>query len=267
MLSGNFIRTTGLYKKQHDAVFCPHRWGLCEAGTKTGATTACIVWLLEKAFGADRGANFLWVAPTSALSYAAFQQMRRGLTQGSFVPRESPTPSLTIPNGAVISFKAADNPQSIESIDPSMGVSAAVVDRAAVCKEESWHNLRSALLSTEGPARIVGHVKGRSNWFYDFARRAESGEDLNAHYTKLTIFDAIDAGIITQSEVDDARKNLPEVVFRELYLAEPCDERLEQLGRSGDPRRLTDEELALYADLDPSTIMSISDTELAKLLQ
>lgn len=267
MLSSDFIRTTNLYKKQHDAIFCPHRWGLVEAGTKTGATTGCIVWLLEKAFSAQRGANFLWVAPSSAISYAAFQQTRRGLTQGAFIARESPTPSLTLPNGAVISFKAADNPQSIESIDPSMGVSSAVVDRAAMCKEESWHNLRSALLATEGPARIVGHVKGRNNWFYDFARRVESNEDPTSHYAKLTIFDAIEAGIITQSEVEDARKNLPEVVFRELYLAEPCDERLEQLGRSGDPKLLSDEELALYIDLDPSTITSVSDLELMKFIQ
>lgn len=262
MLSANFTRTTNLYARQHDAVFCPHRWALVEAGTKTGVTTSCIVWLLEQAFAGRYGANYLWVSATSALSYAAFQQMKRGLTQGSFIAQESPVPRITLPNQTVIFFKAGDNPLSLASAD----IYAAVIDRAASVKEESWYNVRGALLGTEGPARIIGHVKGRNNWFYYFARRVEGGEDPNAHYAKLTIYDAIEAGIITQSEVDDARKNLPEVIFRELYLAEPADERLEQLGRSGDPRLLSDEELALYIGLDPNTIMNISDTELKVIL-
>ena len=70
--------------------------------------------------------------------------------------------------------------------------------------------------------RIIGNVSGRRNWAYQLARRAEAGEP-GMHYAKITAYDAIKAGVLTQEEVEDARRNLSERVFRELYLAEPAD--------------------------------------------
>ena len=60
------------------------------------------------------------------------------------------------------------------------------------------------------------------NWAYQLARRAEAGEPY-MHYARITAYDAIKAGVLTQDEVEDARRNLSERVFRELYLAEPAD--------------------------------------------
>jgi len=243
MPSPDFIRPTYLYKKQHDAVFCPHRWALVEAGTKTGATTACIAWLSEQGFAGGYDQNYWWISSSSSQALAVYNRVKSGLTIGSFIAQESPIPKIIIANGAIIWFKSGDKPTSLIDED----VYAAVIDNPAYCKEESWFSLRATLTATEGPARIAGRVRGKDNWFYHFARRAESGGDPNAHYTKLTILDAIEAGIITQSEVDDARRNLPELIFRELYMAEPYDGRLEQMTYQGDPRRLPDEELELIA--------------------
>jgi hypothetical protein len=71
--------------------------------------------------------------------------------------------------------------------------------------------------------RIIGNVKGRKNWAYQLARAAEGGEPLWS-YTKLTADDAIDAGIVVQTEIEQARRQMPEAVFRELYYAEPADD-------------------------------------------
>jgi hypothetical protein len=71
--------------------------------------------------------------------------------------------------------------------------------------------------------RIIGNVKGRRNWAYRMARKAEAGEP-GMHYAKLTAYDAIRAGVLTAEEVEDAKAQLPESVFRELYLAEPADD-------------------------------------------
>ena len=43
-------------------------------------------------------------------------------------------------------------------------------------------------------------------------------------YQKITAYDAIDAGILSEDEIEDARRQLPDNVFRELYLAEPSDD-------------------------------------------
>src|SRR4051812_2377315 len=54
------------------------------------------------------------------------------------------------------------------------------------------------------------------------ARRAEAG-DPDMHYAKITEVDAVKAGILTDDEVADAKRQLPDAVFRDLYMADPSD--------------------------------------------
>lgn len=209
-----------LYEKQERAFFNPKRYSFIEASTKAGKTVAAIAWILEQALAGERGQNFWWVAPITEQSKIAYTRIKNGLTPGTFTPREAPTPTITLINGATIVFKSGDNPDSLYGED----VYGGVVDEASRCKEESWHALRSTLTATQGPVRIIGNVKGRKNWFFRLARIAESGRRDNMFYEKITVLDAIAAGVIPQSEVEDARATLPEAVFRELYMAEPSDD-------------------------------------------
>ena len=103
---------------------------------------------------------------------------------------------------------------------PSFSVGGFLVHN---CKEEAWFAVRSTLTATQGPVRIIGNVKGRRNWAYRLARRAESGEP-NMGYHKITAQDAIDAGVLAEMEVQDAKSVLPSTVFQELYLAEASDD-------------------------------------------
>ena len=209
-----------LYAKQRDALFSPKRWALVEASTKSGKTVGCISWLLEQALGGKPGQNYWWVAPVADQARIAFQRVKNGLTPGSFTAYESPLPRIVTLVGTIIWFKSADNPDSLYGED----VFAAVVDEASRCKPEAWHAVRSTLTATRGPCRIIGNVKGKRNWFYDFARRIEHGQEPNGIFARITAQDAIDAGVIDAEEVEDARRNLPENIFRELYMAEPGDD-------------------------------------------
>jgi hypothetical protein len=102
-------------------------------------------------------------------------------------------------------------------------VYAAVIDEASRCKEESWHAVRTTLTATRGPIRIIGNVKGRRNWAYQLARKAEGGEP-DMHYAKITAYDAVAAGILSADEIEDARSKLPADVFGQLYEAIPSDD-------------------------------------------
>jgi hypothetical protein len=113
-------------------------------------------------------------------------------------------------------FMSALDPDALYGED----VYAAVIDEGTRCKEASWYAVRSTLTATEGPIRIIGNVKGRKNWVYRMARKAEAGAP-NMHYAKLTAYDAIEAGVLSEEEVEDARAMLPDHVFKELYMAEP----------------------------------------------
>lgn len=204
---------------QMDALFCSERYAICEATTKSGKTVGCMAWLTEQAWlHGGPGHNFWWVAPIFAQAKIPFRRIKRNMSQGSYVANESEL-TLTLLNDSVLWFKGADKPDSLYGED----VYAAVIDEASRCKEEAWHALRTTLTATKGPVRIIGNVKGRKNWAYRMARRAEAGEK-DMHYAKITAYDAVAAGILSADEVEDAKRQLPGAVFRELYLAEPSDD-------------------------------------------
>jgi hypothetical protein len=207
-----------MYRQQLAAVFCNERYGLIEASTKSGKTVGCIAWLYEQAWLSKAGRNFWWVAPIYAQAKIAFRRLKRTLPPDLHQYNASEL-TVTLPNGAVLWFKGADHPDSLFGED----VYAAVGDEASRWKEEAWYALRSTLTQTRGPVRLIGNVKGRKNFFYRLCRRAESGEP-EMHYAKITAYDAVAAGVLDAAEIEDAKRTLPEAVFRELYLAEPSDD-------------------------------------------
>lgn len=208
-----------LYEKQREALFCPERYAICEATTKSGKTVGCMAWLTEQALiHGGPGRNFWWVAPIFPQAKIPYRRIKRGLPHDMYQANETEL-TLTLPNGAVLWFKGADKPDSLYGED----VYAAVIDEASRCKEEAWHAVRSTLTATRGPIRIIGNVKGRKNWAYHLARKAEAGEP-GMRYSKITAADAVEAGILSADEVEDARRHLPDAVFRELYMAEPSDD-------------------------------------------
>lgn len=203
---------------QLSAIFTPKRYSLIEASTKSGKTAGALVWLFEQAFvHGGIGKNFWWAAPVSAQADIAYRRMKRAIPRDLYKANETEK-HIELVNGSTIWFKSGEKPDNLFGED----VYAAVVDEASRIREESWHALRSTLTATRGHVRIIGNVKGRSNWFFHLARRAQRGA-AGMHYAKITAYDAVLAGILDQKEIDDARDVLPESVFRELYEAAPGD--------------------------------------------
>ncbi len=209
-----------LYKKQLDAFYTPKRYSFIEASTKAGKTHGAIVWLFEQAATslAD-GRNYWWVAPTISQAKIAFKRMCRA------IPKDQRTVNLTEReiilrwNNSVISFKSGEIADNLYGED----VYAAVIDEASRCREEAFHAIRSTLTATKGKLRAIGNVKGRKNWFYTMSRKAQGGA-VDMFYSKITAYDAVEGGVLDLAEIEDAKANLPEMVFRELYLAEPSDD-------------------------------------------
>ena len=212
-----------LYDKQRAALFTTARYALCEASTKAGKTHGCIIWLAEQAFKLQDGQSAWWVAPVQAQAKIAFRRMKRLLTQqlgkDAFTSTQSPMMIRLNENGALIEFKSAEKPDNLYGDD----VYAMVIDEASRAREESWHACRSTLTATNGPVRMIGNVKGRKNWFYHLCRKAEAG-DPGMHYAKLTAMDAVEGGVVKAEEIESAKRDLPEAVFNELYLAIPNDD-------------------------------------------
>jgi hypothetical protein len=215
-----------LYPKQLRAIFNPldlhgnpARYSMIEASTKAGKTHGCICWLFEQAaiYGKP-GRNYWWVAPVYRQAKIAFLRLKRACPKQLYHANNQDL-QITLLNGAVIEFKSAEKPDNLYGDD----VYAAVLDEASRMREEAWWAIRSTLTATNGPVRCIGNVKGQKNWFYKLSRMAAAGEPRMAHY-KMTAYDAVEGGVLKLEEVEDAKRLLPEDVFRELYLAEPSDD-------------------------------------------
>ena len=208
-----------LYEKQRRALFCPERYSFIEASTKSGKTHGALAWLIEQAIvHGGPGRNFWWVAPVQKTSNIAYKRAKRALKSAK--PKFNDTEKyITFINGSVMEFRSGENPDTLYGDD----VDAAVVDEGSRCKDDAWYAIRSTLTYTEGKLRVIGNVKGRKNWFYTRSRLAQQGEPDHA-YHQITCWDAIEAGVLKQVEVEDARRVLPEAVFKELYEAEASDD-------------------------------------------
>lgn len=207
-----------LAEYQQQALFGSERYGVVEGSTKCGKTAPCLIWLAEQTMFGGEGQNHWWVAPVYPQAEIAYRRMKRGLPRDIMKTHDSDR-WIELPGGRRMWFKSAEKPDNLYGDD----VYSAVIDEASRCREESWHAVRSTLTATRGPLRIIGNVKGRKNWAYALARKAEAGAP-GMSYKRITAFDAIQAGILSNEEIEQARADLPEAVFRELYLAEPSDD-------------------------------------------
>jgi hypothetical protein len=209
-----------MYDAQEYHLFHPARTVVIEASTKTGKTVGCIVWLHEEALQGKPGHNYWWVAPTHGTADIAYRRLRQYLAGVSDVYRFNDSRhTITTPAGTVIWFKSAEKPDLLYGED----VYGVVIDEATRCKEAAWIAIRSTMTATRGRLRIIGNVRGSKNWAYQAARRAELGGP-GRHYARLTILDAVRAGLVPLDEIEASREDIPTDQWLELYMAIPAED-------------------------------------------
>jgi hypothetical protein len=204
---------------QREILDAEERFTITEASTKTGKTASHIIWLFEQGLKLKEGQNVWWVAPVYGQAEIAFNRMRHQVSQKNIFEVNQSKLKLTLPTGGVIQFKSAQDPDNLYGED----VYAAVFDEASRAKEAAWFALRSTLTATRGKCKIIGNAKGKKNWMYRLGSKARAGEP-DYKYFKITAYDAVKAGILSIEEVEQAKRDLPDYVFKELYLAEPNED-------------------------------------------
>lgn len=220
MQSSLTIHRPKLTNYQKAILESPARFTVTEASTKAGKTFSHLWWLFESAHNPPKnGAHYWWVAPVYGQTEIAFNRLVRAIQANSLYEINRSKLYIKTPKGSYIHFKSAQDPDNLYGED----VYDAVFDEFTRAKEEAWHALRSTLTATNGRCKFIGNVKGKKNWGYKLAMRAKNGEQ-NFAYFKITAYDAVEAGILKSEEIEQARRDLPELVFKELYLAEASDD-------------------------------------------
>lgn len=222
-----------LYPYQKEILDSKARFTVTEAATKVGKTASHIIWLFEEALKITTNQRVWWIAPTIGQAKIAYDRMKTQITDKEFFKANETNRTITLITGGIIEFKTAEKPDNLFGDD----VFAAVFDEFTRAREEAWFALRSTLTATGAKCKFIGNVKGKKNWGYRLGLKAKQGEIGYEHF-KITAYDAADAGMLTKDgrpfldEINEAKRDLPEAVFRELYLAEPSEDGANPFGSS-----------------------------------
>lgn len=201
---------------QERFLYNPQRFSIIEASTKVGKTFSCSWWLFERAHMEWNrpGYSHWWVAPVYSQAEIAFKRIKALLDLSVYRINETKL-TITTPLGSVMRFLSADSPDNLFGED----VYSCVFDEAPRASQEAFFALRSTLTATGGPMKLIGNFGGSANWMHGLKEKAETDPD-NWAYFRVTAYDAVEAGILSAEEVEQARVDLPPKVFRQLYLAE-----------------------------------------------
>ena len=138
--------------------------------------------------------------------------------------------SVMLPRGGEVRVRSADNPDSLRG----EGLDFAVMDEFAFMKGEAWNEaLRPALSDKLGRALFIGTPRGR-NHFWELYQRGVRGDDGYQSFTYPTAANPH----IAASEIEAAKHELPEIIFRQEYLAEFIDDQGGVFRRVQDAARL-----------------------------
>ncbi len=202
------------HKKQleiHDAIDGPGKYYFVSIGRQFGKTmlgeNQGLKWCLEN------GWKVAWISPTYKQCKKVFKEVVRALGKCPFYDKPPNHSELTITfnNGAILIFYSAEAYDSIrgETFDAAIG------DEMAYWKPEAWDEVIKATLLVKGKKFLgLSTPKGKGQ-FYKLHKLAEHND--NYHSFVGTSFDNPH---IDPDEIEEARRNLPDHIFRQEYLAE-----------------------------------------------
>ena len=187
------------------------RFLVIAAGRRTGKTRLAAWKLIVKALEATKG-NVFYVAPTQGQARDIMWQTLLELAQEVIVSAHINNLQIKLINGATISLKGADRPETMRGVS----LYYLVMDEYADMKPEVFEQiLRPALADQKGGALFIGTPMGR-NHFYELYKYAELGDDESY---KAFHFTSYDNELLDADEINLAKKSMSSYAFRQEFMA------------------------------------------------
>jgi len=187
------------------------RFKIVAAGRRTGKSRLAAWMLIVNALQADKGHVF-YVAPTQGQARDIMWQTLLELAHPIVTNAHINNLQIKLVNGATISLKGADRPETMRGVS----LKFLVMDEYADMKPEVFEQiLRPALADQKGGALFIGTPMGR-NHFYDLYKYAELEDDES--YTSWH-FTSYDNELLDPEEIDLAKKSMSSYAFRQEFMA------------------------------------------------
>ena len=201
----------------HPAQFAIHqvqsRFKVVSAGRRFGKTRLAVMECINTAN--ERGRAW-WVSPTYKTSEVGWRPLRQMARRIPGADIRLGDKQIILPGGGSVEVRSADKPDNLRG----EGLDYVVMDECAFMQREVWTEaIRPALSDRLGKALFISTPKGR-NHFWEMYQRGINGEEGWRSWTFPTSANPF----IAKSEIEAAKRDLPEMIFRQEYLAEFIDD-------------------------------------------
>ena len=187
------------------------RFKVVATGRRCGKSRLAAWMLIVNALQADRGHVF-YVAPTQGQARDIMWSLLIELAHPVIKTSHINNMQITLVNGATISLKGADRPDTMRGVS----LKFLVLDEYADMKPSVFEEiLRPALADQKGNCLFIGTPKGR-NHFYDLYVYADKGEDDSYQAWHFTSYNN---ETLDDEEIDLAKKSMSSFAFRQEFMA------------------------------------------------
>lgn len=186
------------------------RFKVLVCGRRFGKTFFALTWLLAQA-SAKKGIYY-YIAPSYVAAKSIAWRLLKELAGGHFRVKNESELYVEFDNGSVIQLKGADNRDGLRGVS----LAGCVLDEFCFMAQEVWTEvIRPATSDQLAPVVFISSPAGW-NWGKELYDYAINGDDPNWQGWTFT---TADGGNVTLSEIEAAKRELPERTFKQEYLA------------------------------------------------
>lgn len=205
-----------LYPKQQEIanaiVNSEKMYHIIDAGRQCGKSFLCNQLLLFFAINNPKW-QCCYVSMTYAQSGKLFKELLSGIKKFNIIGKTNKIEnSIILKNGSEIYFKAYTNADAIRGYS----FDCLIIDEAAFMDDEDFYQVFRPTLAVKGKKCILCSSPRGYNYFYDLYMAGENGENNYASY----FANFTTCPFSNLEEIEDARKKLPDKIFRAEYLGE-----------------------------------------------
>jgi hypothetical protein len=206
------------YDKQRAVLESDARFRVVAAGRRSGKTMLAGFETVRRALQSDGNFHAWWVTPGHSISETGFTMIDNALPDPVVSKRKSSPPFRhEFTNGARLDYRTTDGDANV-----SVGLDWAVFDEAGKgIPERAWtQEIRPTLSDTDGDAMFISTPDGRG-LFHEVWQRGQS-DDYPAWQSWR--WSTYANPHVPDGEVDAARDDIPDRIFKQEYLAEFLDD-------------------------------------------
>lgn len=196
------------------------RFNVINCGRRFGKTKFGMDRLITGRMGALAGYPTAWFAPSYKYLADPWREVLEKL-KPVVVAKDKTERRIELRGGGVIDFWTLDDPDA----GRSRKYGRIVVDEAAKCRylQQAWEqSIRPTLSDYAGEADFLSTPKGR-NYYATLFDYGTAGHHLHRRGWRAFRMPTSSNPFIRKSEIADARRDLPDLVFRQEFLAEFVD--------------------------------------------